>query len=85
MIIGKLIPAGTGMPMYRDIKTEAPEYEPLPFYTSEAEEEMDLATWLREASTNRKEEAEVEPSRGRDREPAFAVVAERGPRCSRGR
>ena len=53
MIIGKLIPAGTGMGLYRDIKTVAPDYEPLPFYTSEAEEEMDLATWLREASTPR--------------------------------
>jgi DNA-directed RNA polymerase subunit beta' len=51
VIIGKLIPAGTGMPLYRDIATVAPDYEPLPFYTSEAEEEMDLATWLREAST----------------------------------
>jgi hypothetical protein len=53
VIIGKLIPAGTGMPLYRDIKTVAPDYEPLAFYTSEAEEEMDLATWLREASTPR--------------------------------
>ena len=53
VIIGKLIPAGTGMPLYRDIKTDAPDYEPLPFYTSEAEEEMDLATWLREASSSR--------------------------------
>ena len=53
MIIGKLIPAGTGMPLYRDIKTVAPDYEPLAFYTSEAEDEMDLATWLREASTPR--------------------------------
>ena len=53
VIIGKLIPAGTGMALYRDIKTIAPDYEPLPFYTSEAEEEMDLATWLREASTPR--------------------------------
>ncbi|HXY28408.1 MAG TPA: DNA-directed RNA polymerase subunit beta', partial [Acidimicrobiales bacterium] len=41
VIIGKLIPAGTGMPLYRDIITVAPDYEPLPFYTSEAEEEMD--------------------------------------------
>jgi DNA-directed RNA polymerase subunit beta' len=53
VIIGKLIPAGTGMPLYRDIRTHAPDYEPLPFYTSEAEEEMDLATWLREASSTR--------------------------------
>ncbi len=55
VIIGKLIPAGTGMPLYRDIKTHAPDYDPLPFYTSEAEEEMDLATWLREASSPRAE------------------------------
>jgi DNA-directed RNA polymerase subunit beta' len=55
VIIGKLIPAGTGMPLYRDIKTVAPDYEPLPFYTSEVEEEMDLATWLREASSPRVE------------------------------
>jgi len=53
VIIGKLIPAGTGMPLYRDIRTHAPDYEPLPFYTSEAEEEMDLAAWLREQSTQR--------------------------------
>jgi DNA-directed RNA polymerase subunit beta' len=53
VIIGKLIPAGTGMSLYRDIETQAPDYEPLPFYTSEAEEEMDLATWLREASSSR--------------------------------
>jgi DNA-directed RNA polymerase subunit beta' len=59
VIIGKLIPAGTGMPLYRDIKTDAPEYEPLPFYTSEVEEEMDLATWLREASSSRAAEADV--------------------------
>jgi DNA-directed RNA polymerase subunit beta' len=51
VIIGKLIPAGTGMTRYREIATEAPDYEPLPFYTSEAEDEMDLATWLREASS----------------------------------
>ena len=59
VIIGKLIPAGTGMGLYRDIKTIAPDYEPLPFYTSEAEEEMDLATWLREASTPRTAEPEL--------------------------
>jgi DNA-directed RNA polymerase subunit beta' len=57
VIIGKLIPAGTGMPLYRDIKTVAPDYEPLPFYTSEVEEEMDLATWLREASAPRVSES----------------------------
>ena len=69
VIIGKLIPAGTGMPLYRNIKTEAPEYEPLPFYTSEVEEEMDLATWLREASSNR-------PAARRRRRPSTATADE---------
>ncbi|HEX2737144.1 MAG TPA: DNA-directed RNA polymerase subunit beta', partial [Acidimicrobiia bacterium] len=32
VIIGKLIPAGTGMLRYRDIVTSAPDYQPLPFY-----------------------------------------------------
>ena len=77
VIIGKLIPAGTGMPMYRDIKTEAPDYEPLPFYTSEVEEEMDLATWLREASTNRQAEADLVRSRGRRRRRPRSRVGDR--------
>ena len=37
VIIGKLIPAGTGMPRYRDIGTDAPDYEPLPFYSSDTD------------------------------------------------
>jgi DNA-directed RNA polymerase subunit beta' len=45
IIIGKLIPAGTGMPEYRNIKTNAPDYEPMDYYTSDAEEQ-DLAEWL---------------------------------------
>ena len=47
VIIGKLIPAGTGMPQYRDVGTEAPDYEPLPFYTSDYEDDLDLAERLR--------------------------------------
>ncbi len=50
VIIGKLIPAGTGMPEYRDIETEAPDYEPLPFYSSEVDNELDLAEWLRDTT-----------------------------------
>ena len=49
VIIGKLIPAGTGMPRYRDIGTEAPDYEPLPFYTSRVEDERTSPTWLRDS------------------------------------
>src|SRR6185369_8031585 len=74
VIIGKLIPAGTGMPMYRNIKTEAPEYEPLPFYTSEVEEEMYLATWLREASTTRQAESELPAADAGDGEVVVAEV-----------
>jgi DNA-directed RNA polymerase subunit beta' len=59
VIIGKLIPAGTGMALYRDIQTVAPDYEPLPFYTSEAEEEIDVAAWLREQSGPRTPEADL--------------------------
>ena len=47
VIIGKLIPAGTGMPQYRDVDTEAPDYQPLPFYTSDYEDDLDLAERLR--------------------------------------
>ncbi|MDQ6855414.1 MAG: DNA-directed RNA polymerase subunit beta' [Actinomycetota bacterium] len=47
VIIGKLIPAGTGMDRYREIEPHAPDYEPLPFYSSDA----DLADWLRDTSS----------------------------------
>jgi len=35
IIIGKLIPAGTGMQRYQDIQPFAPEYQPLEFYSSD--------------------------------------------------
>ncbi|MCU1462268.1 MAG: rpoC [Acidimicrobiales bacterium] len=44
IIIGKLIPAGTGMPRYRDLDLNAPDYEPLQFWSSDAEQ--DPAEWL---------------------------------------
>jgi DNA-directed RNA polymerase subunit beta' len=44
IIIGKLIPAGSGMARYRDIEIDAPEYEQLPFYSSDTD--TDLAAWL---------------------------------------
>ena len=52
MIIGKLIPAGTGMSRYRDIETHAPDYEPLPFYSSDTDtgSDLDLAAWLADTS-----------------------------------
>ena len=38
IIIGKLIPAGTGMQLYRNFGIEAPDYEPMAFYSSDAED-----------------------------------------------
>ena len=47
IIIGKLIPAGTGMERYRRIETVAPDYEPMQFWTSEDDTGPDdLAAWL---------------------------------------
>ena len=43
IIIGKLIPAGTGMEHYRDFDLVAPDYQPMAFYTSD---EQDPAEWL---------------------------------------
>ncbi len=45
IIIGKLIPAGTGMMRYREFGIEAPDYEPMTFYSSDAGEE-DPAAFL---------------------------------------
>jgi DNA-directed RNA polymerase subunit beta' len=42
IIIGKLIPAGTGQGRYRNIETTAPDYVPMDFYSSEE----DPAEWL---------------------------------------
>ena len=42
IIIGKLIPAGTGMPAYRTVQTHAPGYQPMEYYSSDA----DAAEWV---------------------------------------
>jgi DNA-directed RNA polymerase subunit beta' len=68
VIIGKLIPAGTGMLSYREIATYAPDYEPLPFYSSDVDTDLDLAEWLRDTSSapvpafEQFEEQAVEPA-----------------------
>ncbi|MCU4183401.1 DNA-directed RNA polymerase subunit beta' [Acidiferrimicrobium sp. IK] len=47
IIIGKLIPAGTGMTRYRDLVMDAPEAEHMTFWSSEEEAGTeDLAAWL---------------------------------------
>ena len=36
IIIGKLIPAGTGMGLYREFETKAPDYQPMEFWSSDS-------------------------------------------------
>ena len=45
IIIGKLIPAGTGLPNYRDFSVETPEYQAMEFYSSDDDDD-DLADFL---------------------------------------
>jgi DNA-directed RNA polymerase subunit beta' len=47
IIIGKLIPAGTGSSGYKDIETSAPDYQPMDYWSSEADDD-DIAQWLAE-------------------------------------
>jgi DNA-directed RNA polymerase subunit beta' len=65
IIIGKLIPAGTGTLDYRNIGTDAPEYEPMSFYSSET----DAAEWLSSISGDFIPDAEPVPA------PDVAVAA----------
>ncbi len=45
IIIGKLIPAGTGLLRHRELVTVAPDYKPLSFFSDEGEQQ-DPAQWL---------------------------------------
>ncbi len=51
IIIGKLIPAGTGMMRYRDIAVDAPDYQPMAGWSSDLEAAEDLSVWLARRST----------------------------------
>ncbi|HEX7165403.1 MAG TPA: DNA-directed RNA polymerase subunit beta', partial [Acidimicrobiales bacterium] len=59
IIIGKLIPAGTGMMRYRDIDLEAPDYQPMAGWSSDLAEDEDLSEWLARRSTSEHEAAEA--------------------------
>jgi len=48
IIIGKLIPAGTGMTTYRDIAIDAPGFEPLQYWSSDSGQRPE--EWLASAS-----------------------------------
>ncbi len=51
IIIGKLIPAGTGLMRHRELQTSAPDYQPMTFYSSDGEEQAP-AEWLASISEN---------------------------------
>ncbi|HVL26924.1 MAG TPA: DNA-directed RNA polymerase subunit beta' [Acidimicrobiales bacterium] len=55
IIIGKLIPAGTGMVKYRGFEVVAPDYEPLQYYSSD--QDQDLAAWLANLGTDQTDRA----------------------------
>jgi len=42
IILGKLIPAGTGVPLYRSVEVKAPFHRKLSFWTSEEGDQDDL-------------------------------------------
>ncbi len=46
IILGKLIPAGTGMAKYREFGIEAPDYEPMNYFSSDGGDEEDPAAFL---------------------------------------
>ncbi|HYD10422.1 MAG TPA: DNA-directed RNA polymerase subunit beta', partial [Acidimicrobiales bacterium] len=58
IIIGKLIPAGTGMTKYRNFDVTAPDYEPMQFWTSEDDTD-DVAEWLLQQTEAQETNGEV--------------------------
>jgi hypothetical protein len=47
------------MTRYRDIETIAPDYEPLPFYSSDLEDDLDLAERLRASMETQQSNADL--------------------------
>ena len=64
IIIGKLIPAGTGMQTYRDVETFAPDYQHLEYYSSEDPADY-LAGTRRRAAGRRRQRGRLRPRPGR--------------------
>jgi len=58
IIIGKLIPAGTGIAQYREMDIQAPDYEPLSYYSSDTDQ--DLAAWLANIGSGSAPEGELD-------------------------
>ena len=62
IIIGKLIPAGTGMMRYREFDTVAPDYQPMAYFSTDVEEDPSayLSTLHGTYSTDAPEEPAAE-------------------------
>ena len=58
IIIGKLIPAGSGMPQYRDVAISAPDYQPMDYWTSDATQAT--AEWAARAQVPESSEPDAE-------------------------
>ena len=54
IIIGKLIPAGTGSSGYKDIETSAPDYQPMDYWSSEGDEDGHRRVARRRATSDRR-------------------------------
>ncbi len=58
IIIGKLIPAGTGMHSYRDISVSAPDYQPMEYWSSDTGQSA--AEWLASIGSSSDDEVDAE-------------------------
>ena len=58
IIIGKLIPAGTGMTSYRDIGVSAPDYQPMEYWSSDTGQSA--AEWLASIGSSVDDETDAE-------------------------
>ncbi|CAB4770036.1 MAG: DNA-directed RNA polymerase subunit beta' [Actinobacteria bacterium] len=60
IIIGKLIPAGTGLHRYRSVSTHAPDYQPMEYYSSaDDDQDQDLSDLLSRRDDDLARSAEV--------------------------
>jgi DNA-directed RNA polymerase subunit beta' len=73
IIIGKLIPAGTGMSAYRDVTTAAPDYSPMEYYSS-GDEDADLAGMLAERMAGDMVAGDGDLAEGSDELPDAKVI-----------
>jgi DNA-directed RNA polymerase subunit beta' len=74
IIIGKLIPAGTGMSSYKDITTAAPDYAPMEFYSSGEDDSDDLAAMLADRMTGDMVAGTGDLAEGSDDQPDAEII-----------